>query len=764
VSLRNPGAKAMFVSVQHTPTAMLPTTPLRVLEAKDLEELPIFPKLVGTKTKTFDLDRDDSTTLLLEVEEPALYRFQSTGLLETKAHLRTRTRTSFAEASKNGIGRNFLVERYLGEGTYQVSVSTLGKSRGHLGIQLESTALVDGGVLQDGVTARVTLPAGDAVGYSFEVQESGTYRLRSTGRGFGLQCRFEDDDGWPIMSPVVDCDLKQSFAEGKYRVVVLPSTVETRRLTLLERQVPSVVAQGSGPHRLTTGVGATGIWYEPDDGEERVPHVWEFSLPARAAVRLSLPDEFIGDVFRVDKGEDERVGRRVPGSPFSETLEGGDYRLEVRSARKDNDVQYNVRINTTELLLGQERSVSLPTSLPLVVGTRELVTITSFGDADVKAQLFDATGALIAANNDRPNDWNFRMSERLEPGRYRLEVKGVGSRGHTTTVSLKRRESVEGKLLWARQSQSVDLDRKTHLIPFVPDENQEIIVVQADSGETVSVAVEAKVSGTWRTLGEASGAHARLAVRRMDGVEEWRMRVNSLDDRGNPAEVRWSTPKPQRVSEGGLASGVRFARADPLAVVAAPRIVPGLFETVGTPDLLFCPAPGEACQSLTSEVVAAGGNGLWFVAPKGEVQARRLVLSDESVVVNIPASERILAGLPPGSGPTVVVAKSPTGQPGIRLLSVPDPDAPEETDAMGVGANGAVAVDLRGAVKAAMVWSASGENLEARVSAKRFVRPIPEAAIWGTTSRTIGPGESSAFEIGEGNEGDVRLSLQEGLV
>ncbi|MBT3222816.1 MAG: hypothetical protein HN348_27380, partial [Proteobacteria bacterium] len=52
VSLRNPGAKAMFVSVQHTPTAMLPTTPLLVLEAKDLEELPKFPKLVGTKTKT----------------------------------------------------------------------------------------------------------------------------------------------------------------------------------------------------------------------------------------------------------------------------------------------------------------------------------------------------------------------------------------------------------------------------------------------------------------------------------------------------------------------------------------------------------------------------------------------------------------------------------------------------------------------------------------------------------------------------------------
>ena len=71
-------------------------------------------------------------------------------------NLRTRVVTSLARQSENGIGRNFLVQRYLREGDYQITVGTRGRTAGHLGLGLRRTAVQDGGGRSLSVLPRIS--------------------------------------------------------------------------------------------------------------------------------------------------------------------------------------------------------------------------------------------------------------------------------------------------------------------------------------------------------------------------------------------------------------------------------------------------------------------------------------------------------------------------------------------------------------------------------------------------------------------------------
>src|SRR5207247_2206591 len=97
--------------------------------------------------------------------------------LATEGRLRTRTVTAFARAAANGVGRNFFIEQYLREGDYQITVATQGQSKGHLGLTLERTQLVDGGVLSAGGAARRALAAGERVEHVWTEPEAGQARV-----------------------------------------------------------------------------------------------------------------------------------------------------------------------------------------------------------------------------------------------------------------------------------------------------------------------------------------------------------------------------------------------------------------------------------------------------------------------------------------------------------------------------------------------------------------------------------------------------------
>ncbi|MCA9541771.1 MAG: hypothetical protein KC620_22900, partial [Myxococcales bacterium] len=375
VRVRNRTDKPVFAHVFVTPTT--PPAAARPLPTEALSALPEFPLLTAGPPAQVDLDRGAEQTWRVRVEKPALYVLESLGLLETRGNLRTRTRVGFAEAAGDGVGRNFRIARYLGVGDYQLTVATEGASRGRLGVQLARTPLIEGGDLAPGIPARRTVPAGRAVAYTFNVAAEGTWRLRSLGRGHGFDCRLEDADGWPLMAPVARCDIERVFAPGRYRVIVLPADVETRRLTRLDPVDPPKALVGHGPHALPLSQSVRHTWREPEGGGERTPDWWTFTMPAASKVTIGLDDEMAGTLLRV-KGEDAaQVARLGGGRAFEGELEAGEYRLTVRGGRRNDHVPYTVRVEPARLLAGQKRTVRPPAEIELAVGRPSLVELTS---------------------------------------------------------------------------------------------------------------------------------------------------------------------------------------------------------------------------------------------------------------------------------------------------------------------------------------------------------------------------------------------------
>ncbi|MEQ1506243.1 MAG: hypothetical protein ABMB14_28690, partial [Myxococcota bacterium] len=121
VLVRNAGGAPVVTAIGLAPEVATPARPLPAMDPGKLAALPEFPPLGPDRPWFLDLDADGQAVAQLTVAEPGLYVVESTGLLATRGAIRTRTRTSLAEATANGVGRNFAVAGYLGSGEYQVT-------------------------------------------------------------------------------------------------------------------------------------------------------------------------------------------------------------------------------------------------------------------------------------------------------------------------------------------------------------------------------------------------------------------------------------------------------------------------------------------------------------------------------------------------------------------------------------------------------------------------------------------------------------------
>ena len=93
-----------------------------------------------------------------------------------------------------------------------------------------------------------------------------------------------------------------------------------------------------------------------------------------------------------------------------------------------------------EPVAGLSREVTAPTEVPVSVGESALYELSTLGSVDVAARLFDASGGLVAASDDRPDDWNAHVAIALPAGRYRLRLDVVGATSGVTRVVMRRPE------------------------------------------------------------------------------------------------------------------------------------------------------------------------------------------------------------------------------------------------------------------------------------------------------------------------------------
>jgi hypothetical protein len=775
VRVRNTSKHIVAHSVGLRPRRLEADTPLPPLPDGRLADLPKFPVVSDRKASFFDLERLSSKTFIVNASSPALYRLESSGLLATVGNLRTRVVTSLVRAEENGIGRNFLIQQYLGTGDHQITVSTLGRTTGHLGLRLDRTRETSGGQLVEGVPARATLRAGETIVYTFAIPEGGRHRLRAIGQNRTLRARLEDSDGWPIEPPNVPASFDQPFERGTYRLVVLPESVDVRVVALLEEVRVRPALEGHGPHPLPLDTTIHHEWIESKRSakskpESRERDVWTFDLPAAVTARITLTSEMHGDVIRVEGGVREKVGYIPPLRGWEGSLAKGSYRLEVMNLRETSDVAYDVAVRLVELVVGQTWKLKAPGTYPVSIGEEALVEISSFGSLDVAARLFDAAGRTVLEGDDRPDDWNFNLAGRLSPGRYTLALAPVARRSAQTDVTARMREREVQPHLQIPVKQRVSVGRNISIYPIALPEGARFLVLSARSSETLGLVLEQDDDG-WRPLATSVGrpAQIEIPIDPKTATRKHRVQLWSADERNLPIDLWVSAIDPIEVDEDDLEDGVPLSKAGdlPLAIFEVDLDRPGTFRAAtGGAGLRWSGAAGRPLAGLERGLAHPSGRTLWLARdldPKADrLTANRVVLEEGAIAVSV-REEPIGIDLATGGGIALAMVDPAKRQVAVAAIRPSDRDLGARFDVDAAGRVASVHLDGRGTI--ATVWAPEpiADPFDATLRVQTFAKPTPASLGAGAKHGILGPKEAIELELAGGRK-RVRIAAEASLV
>ena len=775
VEIRAEAAVTLSYSLTLKVTRLAREAPLPSLPDTSKNLIPKLEELTAHAPKFFDLDRHRQQTFLVRVQKPGLYRLESTGLLATSGNLRTRTVTTFDREEQNGVGRNFLIQQYLREGDYQLTVETQGETRGHLGVELVQTEILDGGELSDGIVARARVPASQAMLYRFKLSKGGSYTLRSFGIGRTFRARLEDGEGWPLERPGIPAEMSAWLEPGNYRFMLLPEAVDALQLTRIDRAKKKTKLTGHGPHAVPLGQCASNTWLEPKEGSQRKPDVWTFTLPAKATTRVSLSADMVGRLTRVDKtGAKEEVGVIPLKHTFDQQLEAGHYELEAQNARINNRVSYRACVLPVELLDGMSREIHSPSQpLYITVDKPSLVELASFGKEDVRASLWDAQDNLLGRSDDRTDDWNFHIAKALVPGRYRLDIEPVGKGRATTVVEMRIPAEVAEPTLALPAQNEITPGETVHLFPLGPlPASADLLITQAVAREGIGVSIErAGTGGTWISAGTDLGRRVHLEVPMQPGAT-YRLRLWSLDRRGTPAKLQVVGVKTEVHGESELPGGVELTAVPGLSpeigVAAVDLRRTGMIKVIGDAEALRWTSVINGAAGATPDgVMPVQGTRLWVSnsGGKGKLQASRTILSPlgAPAVFDIPPASTARADLTVTNGPIVVLATSRLGQPGVAVLEAKE-SRPSAAKSMAVATRAALSVSLAPREAVAEVWTATiaGEPLDVKLRAFGFAKTIPATDAAALSGR-LSDSEAKAVSLSPGNK-RIRLVADAGVV
>ena len=439
-----------------------------------------FPQLTEQKPLYVDFKRNQKQHFTLIVEEPSLYRLETSGRLATQLTVRTTLNTQLFTAKQNGIGRNALVQQYLRPGVYQITVQTQGQSRGRAGIHLRRTPLNPQGELTAGSVKKARLQPDAALRYTLTIDEPGKYRLHTLGLGKDFAYRLEDEAEWPLTKPGSGRVVLRHSEPGVYYYYSLPLPVESTRITALTQIAEKQERVGKGPHPIPFNETIKMMWREE---EGRPPDIFTTEITAPVDVTINLSGGMEGVIRLRGEASDGRI--ITGGSAWQDTLQPGQYEIALKSAKENNLLSYTLRMGTSQLIPGLRQPVDLPADLTVRLGEPGIVDLFSFGPTDVKASLWDETGArLLAHNDDMPNDWNFRISQRLAAGRYLLKLVPVGRTYDTVHVSMKFREQhVLPERGFPPFTVEENLEEKVLAIPFRVDNASSLVGVTVNASQ-----------------------------------------------------------------------------------------------------------------------------------------------------------------------------------------------------------------------------------------------------------------------------------------
>ena len=297
LGLRNTGRAPSLLTIRRDDLSA-PLAPLTAFAAQP----PALPVVDTARTRYFDLDTVTARSFVVDVARAGLYQVQTEGLLQTTCAVRTATSASLFSGEANGRGRNCRVEAFLKPGRYRVDVRAQGRSRGRAGLSLVEKAPWDGGAIVAGDERFVLVPAGAPAKHAITVKGSGPLQLEVAAQDATLQCRLDDNDGWPVLAPPHACTIEPELGPGTYQLTVLPQTVEGRRALRLNTRPTLGTLDGDKTHPLALNVARKAVLGR--DGVDR----FRFTLSAdvdvgitlsngmQGRLRQALPDGSPGDI------------------------------------------------------------------------------------------------------------------------------------------------------------------------------------------------------------------------------------------------------------------------------------------------------------------------------------------------------------------------------------------------------------------------------------------------------------------------------------
>jgi hypothetical protein len=669
-SITGAGSGIETVTLTETPDALLPATALPPIPP-DVTAAPVLPVLHPGQPVFADFAATQSITYALPVQEDALYRFETTGLLETGGAIRTRIIPSLASVEGNGIGRNFLLEPFLREGDYQLTVSAIGQTAGHAGITVAQTPLTDEGDLAPGTAARNTLAPGQAALYHFHIAAEGNYHLYTLGLGHQFNMRLEDKDGWPLIPPGNPADVTMDFPPGDYRMILLPGTVQNRAVTMLQQILPPPAYSGHGPFQVAFGQDMSNRWMEPAPGQPRTPDSWTFSLPAAATTTITITPGMRAQILPA--ASNAQPIATVIGN-WTGKLSPGDYTINTYSAAPDNRVDYTLNVGLAELIPGQTLDIQAPATIPVSLGGAAQYEIASAGDQDVRATLRDAAGNIVAANDDRDNDWNFLLSGNFPPGAYSLQVDPVGAQNAATEISITSPVTKTDPVLQAGQTDRF-ADGLVHLIPLAQPAPGALLIASLDAPVPAGLILEANDGTAWRQLASTSAVNPYLAIPAGAAGTSYRLRAWAEDHGATPLNVTTAAEAPDAANLANLAAGLDLSpvtigkKTFGLARIAIPA--PAILQLSGPPGTLAwtSAANAQAAGDITGTIPAAGPD-LWLLdtAPH-HVTAPAADIFHDPIRLTLSAGEKLSVPLSASPDGNIALwrATAQGGQPGIAI-------------------------------------------------------------------------------------------------
>jgi len=781
VLLRNGGARTTTFTLRFTAAERLPGAPSLFLPAEVESQFNRFPVVTETAPLFLDLADGERKTTLLKVSAPGLYRIETTGLLATRCTLRARTQTRLFEDAGGGTGRNGLVQAYLRPGEYQVTVTTVGSSAGHLGLRIRRTELTEGVPLLLGGEVKEAIPAGAAVLHPFSIARTGTYALATVGVRKTYRCRLEDRDGWPIEAPGIPASLTRVFAPGDYRYLSLPWDVDTLRSTRLSEILPPVKAEGRGPHALTLNERLENVWREPPTGTERGRDLYDFTVTAELDAQISLGDpQMQAYLLRRAGAAPSRIGEIPPGKGWGGKLTPGDYRLEVECSRLNDLLPYAVTVTAAQLAPGLSATVKVPADLAVSVSRNGTVELCSSGTLDVRAKLYrDSDGALLDEDDDDSNDWNFRIARALAPGQYTLRVEPVGGGSGTVHISMEAPGEVERPTLALPTDETVALKGKINLLPLPVTAAGGLLVVRASGDSHLGCILEKVLEGEVRPLAERTGRQCEVFLPVPAGGR-YRLRLWSRDHQSEVARVQAVLVSPPLLAEPDLrGAALRTVSAAGVSLAAA-RVqisAAGTFRVDAPSGVLVSRADEEALTAPPAELVGlpAGISTLaWKTegAPEARVRAGRLLLGPGkagALRLAIPGGAAEWVDVEPaGKGVTLVTASAETGVAGCAFDPPrASPPGPVLSGAYDFFDGGCVSATARGGPLRVLVWNGAlrAPALPPAVLRSEFF-PAPERDAplpSGHTGGELNAQGASFYALPAGAKHLV-LDLEEGLV